>query len=145
LIEVPHRGRAHAGVHAREDVQHLAFAGEIGERLFGEVTRDQLECRCFVADFRKVAVDVDGVTLEFRTGHGWAPCGCVRETCGRGCWYAASLADGGQGGVTLRAMIRCPSRDRAAAVCRACRPTGRHLPSRESCWRSPATALPIRH
>ena len=43
LVEVPDRGRAHAGVDAREDVEDLALAGEILQALFAQVARNQLE------------------------------------------------------------------------------------------------------
>ncbi|MNZ61377.1 hypothetical protein D3C78_794700 [compost metagenome] len=68
-VEGAHRGGAGRGVDAREDVQHFALAGEVGQGVVGQIAADQAEGRSLAANQRQVAVDAHRVALQGHLAH----------------------------------------------------------------------------
>ena len=73
LVELAHARLAHAGVDAREDVEHDALAGHRGVGESANFESDELEARGLGSDRGQLADGADGVVTELCGCHGSQP------------------------------------------------------------------------
>src|SRR5690606_3491142 len=86
LMELAHRLRADAGIDAREDVQELLLAAEIGKRLISEIRARKPKVRSLGTHCRQRPAGVDWLSLERHCRHAASPSHRAASAARKACW-----------------------------------------------------------